>query len=347
MSAVTEIRRGEKPSFREEPPPKSDIVVVSHRKDADGITSAALIHYLNQGKVILTDYGEMVETLEKVQEAREVFICDLGLNNTTFDGFLEQVKRMGSHGFVHYIDHHPIDPEFKRKLTEAKVDLFHSTEESAAILVFQKFEDKLRMSPKMKILACCGAITDYMDLQPYAKKLIASFDRQFLLYESTVLSFTIAMIGREGTTGNESLVQIVEELSEKDKLPHEIDNASYYSQEFASHSADLIERAKRDGKKLNNFAYYKTRESSTGNVANFLIGAFDVPVGVSFRDDGPEHFEISLRSTMDSDYDLGKIAGKISTALEASGGGHSHAAGARIKKDQLEDFIQMLNKELH
>jgi single-stranded DNA-specific DHH superfamily exonuclease len=346
VSSVTEIQRGERPSFGSEPPPKSDVIVVSHRKDADGITSAALIHRLKRAKVILTDYGEMVETLEKVQGAREVFICDLGLNKSTFVGFLEQVKRIGSTSIVHYIDHHPIDPEFKKQLIDANVDLFHSTEECAAILVFQKFEQDLRLSPKMKVLACCGAITDYMDLQPYSKKLIASFDRQFLLYESTVLSFTIAMIGREGDTGNRSLVQIVEELSEKDKLPHEIDNASYYSQEFASHSADLIERARRDGKKLNNFAYYKTRESSTGNVANFLIGAFDVPVGLAFRDDGPDHFEISLRSTMDSKYDLGKIAGKISIALDASGGGHSHAAGARIRKDQLEEFIQMINKEL-
>lgn len=345
MSAITEIRRGE-----HSPHPgdsrKSDIMVVSHRKDADGITSAALIHHLTGARVSLTDYGDMVETLDEVRGVREVFICDLGLNKTTFDGFLEQITRIGSFGLVHYIDHHPIESEYEKKLKAAGVDLFHSREESAAVLVFKKFEEKLKDSTRMKVLACCGAITDYMDLQPFAAKLIASFDRQFLMYESTVLSFTIAMIGREGTTGNQALIQIAEELGGKGKFPHELDNASHYAQEFASHSADLIERAKRDGKRMNNFAYYKTRESSTGNVANFLIGAFDVPVGVAFRDDGPDHYEISLRSTLESKYDLGKIAGKISGALEASGGGHSHAAGSRIRKDQLEEFIQMLNKEL-
>lgn len=321
-------------------------MVVSHRKDADGISAAALIHYLTQAKVTLTDYAEMVETLANVKTAKEVYICDLGTNKTTFEGFLRELERLASYAKVHYIDHHPLDPGFEKKIKNAGVDLYHSTEECAAVLVYRKFEQDLTSAPNMKVLACCGAITDYMDLQPFAKRLIASFDRQFLLYEATVLSFSIAMIGRDGVVANPLLVKIVEELGAKSKLPHEIDNASHYAQEFASSSAALIERAHRDGKKMKNFAYFKTRESSTGNVANFLIGALDVPVGVAFREDGPEHYEISLRSLQDSNQDLGKIVGRISDRLRASGGGHAHAAGSRIKKDQFDEFIKMLDHEL-
>ncbi len=325
---------------------KIDVAVVSHSKDADGITSAALIHHLMGGIVILTDYSEMIESLSKVGPVREVFICDLGVNKSTFDGFLEELRRLANHSKVHYIDHHPIDPEFESQIKEAGVDLYHSKEESSAVLVFKKFESQLNASPNMKMLACCGAITDYMDLQPFARKLIASFDRQFLLYEATVLSFSIAMISRDGAGANPLLAHIVEELGGKGKLPHEMDNASSYAQEFASSSLALIERARKEGKKMENFAYFKTHESSTGTVANFLIGPLDVPVGVVFREDDSDHYEISLRSVQESKQDLGKIVGTISTKLEASGGGHAHAAGSRIRKDQLEQFMKMLDQEL-
>lgn len=347
MSMVTEIRRGDAPGSREPKPPKKDIIVISHRKDADGVTSAALLNRLTQGRVILADYGELLDVLSTVgEEAKEVFICDMGLNKTVFDGFLSIIKRIRSHATVHYIDHHPLDPEFEKKILDLGVDLLNSKEECAAVLVYKKYEASFRDIPQMKILASCGAITDYMDSQPLAKKLIASFDRQFLLYEATVLSFSIAIIGREGTSGNSLLVQIAEELGSGLKLPHQIDNASEYSLEFASRSAALIDKAKKDGKKMKSFAYFKTRESSTGNVANFLIGAFDVPIGVAFREDDPEHYEISLRSTFEDAHDLGKIVGKISTELDSSGGGHAHAAGSRIRKDQFDRFIEMLDREL-
>jgi single-stranded-DNA-specific exonuclease len=296
--------------------------------------------------VTLTDYAEMVETLAGVSRAKEVYVCDLGTNKTTFDGFLHELERLGSRGTVHYIDHHPLASDYEKRIKNAGVELYHSTEESAAVLVYKKFQQELGASPNMKILACCGAITDYMDLQPFARGLIASFDRQFLLYEATVLSFSIAMIGRDGVVANPLLVKMVEELGGKSKLPHELDNAANYAQEFASSSAALIERARREGKKMKNFAYFKTREASTGNVANFLIGALDVPIGVAFREDGPGHYEISLRSMQDSSQDLGKIVGRISGKLEASGGGHAHAAGSRIRRDQFDDFIKMLELEL-
>src|SRR5579875_1035581 len=97
---------------------------------------------------------------------------------------------------------------------------------------------------------------------------------------------------------------------------------------------------------MNNFAYFKTRESSTGNVANFLIGAFDVPVGVAFREDELGYYEISIRGSEDCKQDLGKVIGRIATKLNASGGGHPRASGARIKSTQFEDFLSLLEAEL-
>jgi single-stranded-DNA-specific exonuclease len=325
---------------------RRNAVAISHRKDADGVCSGALISYMTGAKIYLTDYGDMVETLSGVDEADEYFISDLGLNKNTFDGFLDQVKRLSAFAKVHYFDHHPISKDFESKLSSAGLDITHSVEECASVLVFKRYEDKFKESPQMKIAACAGAITDYMDLQPYAKKIISSFDRQFLLYEATVLSFTIAAIGRGSEQGNQQLVKLAEELA-TGKLPHEISGASEYAQSHAARSAELISTAKKYGKKIHeNFAYIVTKESSTGNVANFLVGAFDVPVGVAVREEESGYYEISLRSTEQSRHDLGKIVGKITTILGSSGGGHPHASGARIRQDQLDEFVKLLDDEL-
>jgi single-stranded-DNA-specific exonuclease len=321
-------------------------IAISHRKDADGICSGALLSHLTGAKIYLTDYGDMVETLSHVGRAHEYYISDLGLNKNTFDGFLDQVTRLSSYGKVHYFDHHPISQEFESKLRSAGLDITHSVEECASVLVFRRYEREFRNSPQMKIAACCGAITDYMDLQPFAKRIIASFDRQFLLYEATVLAFTIASVGRGSEDSNFQLVKIAEEIA-KGKYPHEIEGASEYSQSYAARSAELISSSKKYGKKVHdNFAYMITRESSTGNVANFLVGAFDVPVGVAIREEEPGFYEISLRSIEQSKHDLGKIMGRISQRLGTSGGGHPHASGARIKQSQLDDFLRMLDEEL-
>lgn len=320
-------------------------VVVSHRKDADGLACAALVRHLTGAQVLLADYSDLVETLKQVPEANDVFICDLGLNKTMFSDFSSQLTRLKSRARVHYIDHHPLNSEFSDELRKLDIDVYHSTEESAAMLVYKKFEDKLSRSPAMKIVACCGAITDYLDLQPFARKIISSFDRQFLLYEATVLAFSISIIGRDGPESNSHLVKIAEELA-SEKMPHEIQDASSYAQEFASHSAALIEKVKREGKKMRNFAYFKTKESSTGNVANFLVGSFNVPVGVAFREEEPGYYEISMRGSEESNHDLGKIVSKISNKFSTSGGGHPRAAGARIKVSQFEEFLDLLDEDL-
>jgi single-stranded-DNA-specific exonuclease len=323
---------------------KNPAVVISHRKDADGIACAALGRYMSGGEIFLTDYEDMVETLSRIEPTNDVYISDLALNPSTFPGFYEQVKRLLSGGRVHYTDHHPLSKEFSEKLTSAGVDLYNSQEESAAVLVYMRFQDRLN-TPRMKIAACCGAITDYLDSQPFAKKLIASFDRQFLLYEATVLSFVIASYNRGTSQADESLTKIAVDLA-SGKLPHELDNASELSQAHAARSAAMMERLATSGKKMKNFAYLVTNESATGNVANFLIGAFDVPVGVALREEKEGYYEISLRSRQESAFDLGKIVGRIAVKMGTSGGGHPHASGARIKRTYLDEFLALLDGEL-
>jgi oligoribonuclease NrnB/cAMP/cGMP phosphodiesterase (DHH superfamily) len=323
-----------------------EAVILSHRKDADGISSAALLRALTKGKVYLADYGEMISTISEIRPAKDVYISDLGLNSSMFDSFESELKRLASSGMVHYIDHHPIKQEFFDRLTDLGVDMFHSQEESAAMLVYKKFQSQLENDTNMKLLACCGAITDYLDEQPLAKKLISTFDRQFLLYEATVLSFSIAIVGRRGVAGVPKLIGFVNDLSDGRRLPHQIEGAAEFAKQFATQSSELIQKVKAKGKRMTNFAYFKTDESSTGNIANFLIGAFNVPVGVAFRAEEPGFLEVSARGSDECSADLGKIIGKIANDLGNPGGGHRRAAGARIREDQFDTFLRMFDSSL-
>ncbi|MGA2876758.1 MAG: DHH family phosphoesterase [Nitrososphaerales archaeon] len=193
-------------------------IVISHRKDADGISSAALIRHLTGAEIFLTDYADMVETLSTVGPADDYYICDLGSNQNTFGGFLEQMNRFLASGKVHYIDHHPLSTNSSSILENAGVELTHSVEECTSVLIYRKYEKDLKESPKMKIAACCGAITDYMDTKPFAKKIISAFDRQFLLYEATVLSFTISTIGRGSADSNTKLIELSKEIAEVEMM---------------------------------------------------------------------------------------------------------------------------------
>ena len=62
---------------------KSKIVCVSHKEDADGISSAALIKQAFGGETILVDYPGMMDSMELLRNdksLKELYICDLGLN---------------------------------------------------------------------------------------------------------------------------------------------------------------------------------------------------------------------------------------------------------------------------
>jgi oligoribonuclease NrnB/cAMP/cGMP phosphodiesterase (DHH superfamily) len=329
---------------------ETSTVILSHRKDADGLASAAILKIAFPGaRVYLSDYSDMVETMAGIVPPGRFLISDLALNDGSFPGFLGEVERLERSGTtVQYIDHHVLKPNFEESLRQSGLDVYHHTEESAAVLAFKKYSPSLQDATRAKILAACGAITDLMDGGSVARKIISSFDRQFLLYEATVLAFTISLIRKEATDlsqKNSKLLDITDRLA-KGALPHELPRAIEYSQSFAESAAAMLIQLKSEGTKAGSFAYVKTDESSTGNVAYALIGVFNVPVGIAYRADGMEHYEVSLRATDDYPRDLSVIVGTIAKKLGTSGGGHSKASGTRIKQDQLSELFSLLQAEI-
>jgi len=71
---------------------RTKILCVSHKEDADGISSAALIKQAFGGDTVLVDYPGMMDELEALRndvKLKKLFICDVGLNKQTNDGFVD------------------------------------------------------------------------------------------------------------------------------------------------------------------------------------------------------------------------------------------------------------------
>jgi len=191
---------------------RTKIICVSHKEDADGISSAALIKQAFGGDSVLVDYPGMVDALELLRndkKLKKLFICDLGLNKQINDNFVELLTELRKKRVsVTYIDHHDIDPKVITKLKKIKVKLIHDISECTSVLVYNTFKKKL--SEHSSFIAACGAITDYMENRPVASKLLQMYDRQFALVNATVLTYNI--VGHQKDP--DYLLYLVDELSE-------------------------------------------------------------------------------------------------------------------------------------
>ena len=309
---------------------------ISHRKDVDGLGAASLSVAATGGEVILSDYDDLVKNLTRIpNDAERVVLSDLGADSADFPYFLEQMKRLASNAKVTYIDHHFMSDNAKRKLRKVGVEVVHDTKECASMLTYKTFRDKLPEGARL--IALCGAVTDYMDDSPMAKKMMEQSDRQFVLLEASMLSYALGE--KEGKGGFPE--SVVMELA-KMKLPHEIPGVPQAAIKELEKVAQLGEFVKTHGMKKGRLAYMATSQYSTGNIAKLLIGAFEVPVGVAMKEKTKGWYEVSLRGTSECRVHLGRTVAKISATMGGSGGGHRKAAGCRIPVTKFDQLIKAL-----
>jgi len=313
---------------------------LSHRKDVDGLGSAALAVAATGGQVILSDYDGFVGNLRKIpDDADSVVISDLGADSADFQDYLGEMKRLARHAKVTHIDHHFMSEEAKRQVRRAGVRLVHDTTECASVLTYKTFRGSL--PERARLIALCGAVTDYMDDSPMAKKMMEQGDRQFVLLEASMLAYALG--AKQGKEGFPEMV--VGELSRM-KHPHEIPGVPEAAVEELEKVARLGEEIKARGKKLGKVAFMVTSEYSTGNIAKLLIGAFEVPVGVAMKEKEDGWYEVSLRSTSECRVHLGRAISKIAEDLGGSGGGHRKAAGCRVPMSKASRMIEALSKKV-
>jgi len=314
---------------------------ISHSKDVDGIGSAALVLAARGGGFKLTGYDEVIEELGKVPAGVDSFVlCDVGVDQSRLAQFVDKLGSLAKRCEVRYIDHHYLSAESRRRLTKAGVNLVHDVEECASMLTYQTFRKEL--PEEAKKIALYGAVTDYMDASPLAKKMIEKEDRLFILLEATILSNSVAERGDD----MEYVRMVAEELSRM-KPPHEIDEVPRLAVEQLRRTVSMAREVKRGGKKMRMLAYMRTDEHATGSIAKLLIGAFDVPVGVAFREKSePGWYEVSFRGTSECKVHLGRVVGRLAERHGGSGGGHRLAAGCRIPRHKIVTLLKELNHRL-
>lgn len=322
-------------------------VCISHKEDADGICSATLIKAaFDAQKVILVDYANMIAKLEKVagsdSKIEQLFICDLGLSKKNEQKFVELLGRIASGGAnVTYIDHHDISKEIVQALKKAGVTLIHTIEECTSIQVYNKYKKKL--PEHAAFFAAMGALTDYMEGKPVASTIVPRFDRQFLMLESTALSYMISASQHD----DDFLVKIVDTLA-KMKHPHDIKGGFEMAEKYAKKVANAVQTIQDSVVKLENLAHApSTVELSSSMVVNFVLGSSGKPAAMvyKFKDD-IKSYVVSIRGSANCKVHLGRLVNEIASELGGSGGGHDRACGAVIPKERLGDFIKTLDSRI-
>ncbi len=313
---------------------------ISHVKDVDGLGSAALVVAATGAEVLLSDYDDLLENLAGVPPGTEKFVlCDLGADNANLEEFLKSLKKIAERAEVTYIDHHFMTSATKRRVRRIGVRLVHDEDECSSMLAYLTFKGSL--PERARLIALCGAVTDYTDDSPAARRLMEHADRQFVLLEATMLAYSVARKG-----GQDGFPQkVVSELS-KMKHPHEIADVPRLAVDQLVEVARLGEQVKESGVKMGRLAYMITDQHSTGNVAKLLVGAFEVPVGVALKEKRPGWYEVSLRSTSECRVHLGRMIDRIAARLGGNGGGHRKAAGCSIPVSKADAMLSELSKKV-
>jgi single-stranded-DNA-specific exonuclease len=320
---------------------------ISHKEDVDGICSAALIKAaFDISKVILVDYANLISRLEKVaamlDKIEQLFVCDLGLSKKNEQKFAELLQRIASTGAeVTYIDHHDINKETLQALKKADVTLIRTIEECTSIQVYTKYKKKL--PDHAAFLAAMGALTDYMENKPLASPIVSRFDRQFLMLESTALSYMISSNQHD----DPFLIKMVETLARM-KYPHDIKGGFDIAEKFAKKVANAVESIRESIVKLDNLAYAPSAvELSSSMVVNFVLGSSSRPAAMVYKlKDDIKSYVVSIRGSAYCNVHLGRITNDIASELGGSGGGHDRACGAVIPKANLQKFIETLDRKI-
>ena len=323
---------------------RTKIVCLSHKEDADGISSAALIRQAFGGTSVLVDYPSLMEALEKIASdntLKRLFICDLGLSKKNQDPFVAILASMRKKRIsITYIDHHDIAPKIHKQLEKLGIVMVHDVNECASVLVYQKFSSK--MPNHARFIAACAAITDYMEDRKIGSKLLQTYDRQFALISATVLTYNIVT----NQKNIDYLHGLVDELADS-KYPHEIKGAFEQARVGVERLAGIMEEVKKNFKKAKNFGYVETKDSGAGGAVNFALGFSGKNVGVAYKLRTTYGiYAVSVRGTKNCKVHLGKIINKLASDLGGSGGGHKKACGAIIPKAKIKIFLRKLDASI-
>jgi oligoribonuclease NrnB/cAMP/cGMP phosphodiesterase (DHH superfamily) len=301
---------------------------IVHGDDADGLTCGAFLKRLTGCEVYLANYDNLDNALSKVQPpVTSLTVCDLSIR----EALGPELRRIRGFAEVAIIDHHQMDQALVDELTGMGVSVSLDTRDCAAVLVYETFKEQLGREAAR--LAAYAAISDMFEDGPLASQLLGKMDRKFVQHEAHILTHAL---GKDQTLGFKRV--IMDELS-RYSYPHRIPGAVEAAVRCLEEMASIKERIPGAATVRGRVAVMEAvGDQSTGAMANLLMDALAVDVGVSFKENG-EYVNVSLRGERDLKEHLGDISKELGRALGGFGGGHQRASGVKLPRDRLAEFL--------
>ena len=278
----------------------SEVVIITHT-DLDGLSSAALIlkHVGRIDRFYFAQPHQLHAVLSKVPNKSQVFIADIGINESTLPKVIKQLERLVTSGAtIKWFDHHVWDAEWVSKIKDVGVELYVDRSTCAAGVV-------------AKYLGVSGS-----DVEALVK---ATCSVDLWRFDDWRGNFLARYAGFKG--GHEWKKQVVMKLSTfsgelDDEVKEVVEKA--VSKELKVLSKALKNAVLAELGNLKVVAYFKgSEEHLTSYIANVLLSRFQADVAVIVR-----YGSVSFRSR---GYDVRELAKAL------GGGGHPQASGAPLK----------------
>ena len=316
---------------------KMSTMILTHG-DCDGICAGAIaLTRFPKSDVFFTRPSSFFDDLRNI-DADRIIILDIALNKPDIPNILEWFKRSDSE--ILYFDHHPLSDE-TRKSIEKTIDVFvHQYNVSTSELIYRYFQKDI---PRERVwIAIYGAIGDYSDDTPFVKERILNWDRRALYFEVSTITLGIK---NDEFSDYDSKRRIVSTLAEG-RNPSDVPGLVKSAKEAVNREFELYRVIKKKAKSIGSVGYILDLPSFgfRGPSALFAATVTNKPVGISAHT-REKYIDITIR-TRDYSLSLNDLAERSAEFVGGSGGGHPHAAGAKIPKGSFQEFLKKFNELL-
>jgi len=166
--------------------------IIAHG-DCDGICSGAIALYANRNaNVLFSNPIGLKEALEHIPRNEDIIICDIALNNVTFEPLMDLLGSFSSN--ITYIDHHSL-PQHPTDGIPSGALMVSDIGKSASELTYYFYKDAMPI--EMSRISIYGAIGDYADNTNGIKSLLNYWDKRSLYFQTGLLIQALEFIGRD------------------------------------------------------------------------------------------------------------------------------------------------------
>ena len=318
-------------------PRGSRVFCISHKDDADGLASAALVRCATHCRFALAGYEDIEKVLADTPRGLDwLVVTDLGLDEKPelIDDLLALAKHML------YVDHHRLLTKTKRTLRRGDAVIRHSTRDCTSVLVWDYFRKHL--PEKAVNLAGYGVMTDPPVSGVLTREVLLKTSWNLTAYEGHLLA--LALSSHKCTNGLRG--EIVRRLASL-QMPHEMPAVRRLADEQASQMTAIQKRLYDRAKVKGRVAIARAGRLALGTSAELLLGVPNVVASAVYDTAGSaSRTRVSVRGTDECSHHLGRLMLRIGRRVGGAGGGHMLAAGAMVPTSRLEEFFGLLVKEV-